>query len=115
MIRSADDLRATSRNKNVIRNEMREILKAIEHQMLIINREGRNSVDFKIPKTYASVGSDADSVMLIVAGVLQELLDANYSVKIIDLEHTFLYSIRWDCEMTSEDKQKLIKSNENAF
>ena len=54
------------------------------------------------------MGSDADSVMLIVAGVLQELLDANYSVKIIDLEHTFLYSIRWDCEMTSEDKQKLI-------
>ena len=55
MIRSADDLRATSRNKNVIRNEMREILKAIEHQMLIINREGRNSVDFKIPKTSAII------------------------------------------------------------
>lgn len=108
MIKSAGELRSQSRNKQVIRNEMKEILKAMEYQMVVANREGRSYIDFKVPKTYASVGQDVDSVMLIVTGVLKELLDGGYHVQIRDIEHTFIFTIRWEIEMTEEDKKKLI-------
>ena len=108
MIKTAGELRATSRNKRVIKSEIKEILKAMEQQMEIVNREGRNNMDFKVPKTYLSVGHDTDSVFLIVTGTLEELLNGGYEVKIRDIQHTFLFSIRWDSDITKCDKDRLL-------
>lgn len=108
MIKTANELRLQSRNKRVVLNEMREILKAMEYQMVIANREGRSYIDFKVPKTYASVGQDTDSMMRIVSGTLKELINAGYHVGIRDMEHTFIFTIRWEIEMTDVEKDALL-------
>jgi len=109
MIKPADELRTASRNKRVIKTEIREIVKAMEHQMVGANRDGRTSIDFKVPKIYASVGEDVDSIILIVSGVLRELVDGDYDVKIRDLNHSYLFTIRWEAELTIIDRRDILK------
>jgi hypothetical protein len=109
MIKPADELRTVSRNKRVIKTEIREIVKAMEHQMVGANRDGRTSIDFKVPKTYMSVGEDIDSIILIVSGVLKELVDGDYDVKILDLNHSYLFTIRWESELTTIDRRGILK------
>lgn len=109
MIKPANELRTASRNKRVIKTEIREIIKAMEHQMIGANRDGRTSIDFKVPKTYMSVGGDIDSIILIVSGVLRELVDGDYDVKIRDLTHSYLFTIRWEAELNDIDRRDIIK------
>lgn len=109
MIKHADELRSSSRNKCVITNEIRDIVRAMEMQMASANREGRTFIDFKVPKMFMAVGSDKDSMMLIVSGTLRELVEAEYDVKIRDLGHLYLFTIRWESSLTKEDKKDIIK------
>jgi hypothetical protein len=109
MIKPARELRTVSRNKRVIMSEIREIVKAMEQQMVGANRDGRSYIDFKVPKTYMSVGEDVDSVILIVSGVLRELVNGDYDVKIRDLNHSYLFTIRWESDITNIDRRDIIK------
>lgn len=109
MIKHADELRTSSRNKHVIMTEIREIVKAMEQQMVGANRDGRTCIDFKVPKTYMSIGEDVDSIILIVSGVLRELVNGNYDVKIRDLQNSYLFTIRWEAELTTSDRRSILE------
>jgi hypothetical protein len=108
MIKRADDLRSCARNKRVITAEVKEVLHAMEVEMVNANKDGRSKIDFNVPKSYSTIGNDVDSIMVIVTQVLRELIDADYMVKIYDREHTYLFDIRWSTELTSNDRHKMI-------
>jgi hypothetical protein len=108
MIKHADELRSSSRNKSVITSEIRDIIKAMEIQMTSANREGRTYIDFKVPKMFIAVGSDIDSMILIVSGTLRELIEAGYDVKIMDLGHLYIFTIRWESSLSKDDRKDII-------
>lgn len=108
LIKAADDLRSCARNKRVIAAEVKEVLHAMEVEMVNANKDGRSKIDFHVPKSYSTVGNDVDSIMIIVTQVLRELVDGNYKVKIYDQEHTYLFEIRWTSELTSSDRRDMI-------
>lgn len=110
MIRPAGSLRETSRNKTAINGQVKEILKAMEAQMAIANKEGRNNIEFPVPKQYTAFPNDKDAELLIIATVLRELEAGDYKVKITNLKNdTFLFNIRWIAELTDSERLKMIK------
>jgi len=108
MIKHANELRSTSRNKSVISDEIRDIIRTMGILMSASNREGKSFIDFKVPKLFVSVGNDIDSMILIVSGTLRELIDGGYDVKIRNLEHSYLFTIRWESSLTKNDRKEII-------
>lgn len=110
MIRPAGSLRETSRNKTAINGQVKEILKAMEAQMAIANKEGRNNIEFPVPKQYTAFPNDKDAELLIIATVLRELKAGDYKVTITNLKNdTFLFNIRWIAELTDTERVRMIK------
>lgn len=108
LIKAADDLRSCARNKRVIATEVKEILHAMEAEMVNANKDGRSHIDFNVPKSYSTIGNDVDSIMMIVTRVLRELVDADYVVKIYDREYAYLFEIRWSTELTKKTRLEMI-------
>lgn len=109
MIKSADDMRESSRSKIAINAEVREILRAIEGKVAEANKEGRNHIEFPIPKQYVSFPNDKDATLMINATVVRELNAANYGVKIYDIKHSLLLDVRWVAELTSAERMRMEK------
>jgi hypothetical protein len=107
LIKHADELRKTSRNKLVIRAEAREVLTAMYSEMVNANRDGRNSITFQVPKFYASIGSDESTILIITTTILRELNNADYEVAVSDIKHAYLFDIRWDTELSYTDKKNM--------
>ena len=110
MISSAGSLRETSRNKTAINGQVKEILKAMEAQMAIANKEGRNNIEFTVPKQYTAFPNDKDAELLITATVLRELKAGDYNVTIANLKNdTYLFNIRWIAELTDTERIRMVK------
>ena len=110
MIRPAGSLRETSRNKTAINGQVKEILKAMEAQMAIANKEGRNNIEFPVPKQYTAFPNDKDAELLIIATVLRELTAGDYRVSITNLKNdTYLFDIRWIAELTDAERLRMLK------
>jgi hypothetical protein len=108
-IKSANDLRVCSRNTQVIKSEVREILKAIEVEAVNANKDGRNAIDFAVPKTYSTIGEDPESILTLVTTIIKELKSAGYKVKLKDINHSWLFTIRWITDLTMRDKRKMLE------
>jgi hypothetical protein len=109
MIKSADEMRESSRSKIAIKAQIREILRAIESKISEANKEGRNNISFPIPKKYVAFPGDADAALLINAGLVRELTAAAYDVVIRDIDHSLLLDIRWVAELTSVERARMEK------
>lgn len=109
MIKSADAMRESSRSKIAINAEVREILRAIESKAAEANKEGRNNIEFPIPKQYVSFPNDRDAALVINATVVRELKTGNYIVTIYDIKHSLLLDIRWVAELTVADRMRMEK------
>lgn len=109
MIKSADAMRESSRSKIAINAEVREILRAIEGKAADANKEGRNHIEFPIPKQYVSFPGDKDATLVINATIVRELKAANYGVTIYDIKHSLLLDIRWVAELTAAERMRMEK------
>lgn len=109
MIKNANELRSLCRNKREINIIKREILHAIEQKLIETNRDGQSNILFEVPKQYASIGNDPDAIAQIVAGVLGELVDGDYDVKIKPGENVYIFYIRWSAELPTHERQKITK------
>lgn len=109
MIKTADAMRESSRSKIAINAEVREILRAIEGKAAEANKEGRNHIEFPIPKQYVSFPNDKDATLMINATVVRELKSANYGVTIYDIKHSLLLDIRWVAELTVAERMRMEK------
>ena len=113
-IRQASELRTTARNKRVVDFEVSEILKAMNSKMLADNRDGHDHIDFHVPKTFTSIGDDPDIVLTIVTTVIRELKKAGYTLAIRDLEHSYLFEVRWLTTLTGrarDDMEALLREH----
>lgn len=110
MIKSASDLRSMARNKKYINIEIREILKAMEMKMIDANKDGRCSIFFDVPKNYSTVGSDFDSTIAIITGVISELKKCGYRVQISDRRAIYVFRIEWAVVITESDRAEMMKT-----
>ena len=106
-MRSARELREMSRNKKVVDAEVREILMAMQAEMIKMTKEGCNCIIFAVPKTYASIGDDPDTAMVVVTTVLKKLISLGYDVKITDIKHSYDFKIRWIVDITERDRRDM--------
>jgi hypothetical protein len=107
MIKPASFLRETSRNKKAINMQVKEILDTMQTKMVEANKEGRNSIEFPVPKQFVQFPNDNDSELLIIATVLRELKAQDYKVEILDIGHSLLFEIRWLADISDIDREKM--------
>lgn len=107
MIKHADELRRTSRNKPQIQAEVKDVLGAMYAEMVNANKDGRTSIVFPVPKFYASVGRDPDVILTITTTILQELVNGDYDVSVSELEHAYRFVVKWDVEISVGDKKRM--------
>jgi hypothetical protein len=100
MIRSAVELQGNGYNKRAINSEVKDVLRSLEAKILRTSKDGGCSIESRVPKIYSSVGTDVDSVIIIVSSILRELVDAGYEVSISDLGSTYLFSISWNVRLS---------------
>ncbi len=107
LIRHANELRKTSRNKQAILAEVKDVLAAMYDNMVEANKEGRNSITIAVPKFFSSVGSDEDTILQITTTILRELVDADYDVTVTPTANTNIFEIRWDTDLSYGDKKSM--------
>ena len=109
MMKSAEEMRESSRSKLAINAEVREILRLIEDRVARANKEGQNHIEVPIPKRYVTFPNDDDATLMINATVVRELLAANYDVTIYDIKHSLLLDIRWVAELSLTERARMKK------
>jgi len=108
MIKTAEELRLSSKRLDSINYEVKDVLGAMQVEMVNANKEGRSSIDFQVPKTYSSVGDNENDIKKIATYVLRELIDNGYRVKIYDIgDGPYLYNISWSIKISKAEKQDL--------
>jgi hypothetical protein len=87
--------------------QVKEILDAMQSKMIDANKEGRNNIEFPVPKQYTTFPNDHDAELTIIATVLRELKAQDYSVTITDIKHSLLFDIRWLSDLTDAERERM--------
>lgn len=103
LIRSAEELRGQSFQRRVIIPTAREVLGAIERTIIDASKEGLGFVDFDVPRTYAAIGDDPQSILAVNATVLNELVAGGYNVSIRERDHSLLFNISWSVDFNERE------------
>ena len=108
MIRSASALNPKEKERKMINRAAKEVLDAIEVDIINATKNNQAAIDFPIPITYAS---QEDCNLLIQEKIVDELIAADYTVKIYRDRQT-LFNISWDGGITDYEKEKIKKKLE---